>query len=177
MKRNLDWIWCSAIRFSGNKEWLFAWKATTSKDWITLRGEILSAMGCTKQEKNLKSLLSRIYHPDIVQYSLHTTKLIEGMTYYPESRHLAAKFLMSNWEFLLKQWKFIIILPPFFTFDFDFSLGNLNETIKLLEKLTMYYRTYDDYYKVTRESICPTERCLLYYIFYFRWSSFSKIKE
>lgn len=104
MTKNLDWVWCSVIRFSGDKEWQFAWKASVDPQLTALRGDILSAMSCSKEEKHLKSLLSRIHHPDIVQYPLHTAKMMEAMSHFPSSRSLAKKFLLSNWELLSKQY-------------------------------------------------------------------------
>lgn len=99
----LERYWCPVIRLGGQSEWKWAWKASLNDQLASKRNKILSAMSCSQDRSRLKQLLSRVFHPTIVQDPEDTFTLLEKMSENPVSRSMVLSFIKTNWEFLGRQ--------------------------------------------------------------------------
>lgn len=105
MSENFDLIWCTSIRYGGETEWKFAWDKSLDNRWYLQRDKILSALACSPNEKKLKKLLSRTFHPSPYSKSanLEIITVLESMLAVkqdPATRSLAHQFIKSNWKIL-----------------------------------------------------------------------------
>lgn len=105
MSENFDLIWCTSIRYGGETEWKFAWDKSLDNRWYLQRDKILSALACSPNEKKLKKLLARAFHPSPYSRSAHLEiiTVLESMLAVkqdPTTRSLAHQFIKSNWKIL-----------------------------------------------------------------------------
>lgn len=97
-------MWCAAIRYGGQLEWMFAWNTTRLQkvQWPEKK-KMLKAMSCTTDSARVKQLLTRVLHPIIKQESKDTSTIMKQLIQNPTARPILLNFLTSNWAFLNKQ--------------------------------------------------------------------------
>lgn len=97
-------MWCAAIRYGGQQEWIFAWNATRlqSVQWPE-KNKMMKAMCCTTNSAHIKQLLARVLHPIIKQEPKDTSTIMKRFIKNSAARPILLNFLTSNWAFLNKQ--------------------------------------------------------------------------
>ena len=104
VKKNVEMVWCTALRHGGNSEWAYAWNVSRlSTTPLSETRKVLKAMACTRDLTHIKQLLSRVFHPKIDQQPSDTLTILKSLTENPSARRLTLNFVIRNWSYLNKQ--------------------------------------------------------------------------
>ncbi|CAN7938757.1 unnamed protein product [Ixodes hexagonus] len=100
-------VLCHAIRTGDNTDWRFLLDHLRDADTADQGHVIVSALGCSKDAKNLERLLSFTVR-NMSKINKHMSDsaslFFESVTFSPKGTELALDFLMDNWKPLLERY-------------------------------------------------------------------------